>query len=494
MMHEVQDRAWAVDRYERPGSLDDALALVDQHKENARIIAGGTDLLLELQRKVRGVEMLIDLSAIPHLGDIGQNDGHITLGPLVTHKDVVASEIIVTAGLPLAQACLEVGSAQLRNRATVVGNVVTASPANDTISALLALNATVNLASVHGVRSIALQDFYTGVRRTVMAPNEIVTGISFPQLMAGSRGIFAKVGLRSAQAISVVHGAIAVSEANGTITDARIALGSVAPVVVLVDAAQMLVGKPLTAEVISACAEAAAAEVTPISDGRATAEYRSHMVRVAVSRMLGSLSDGTERSLWPRRVTTLDTGKSAVSPPAISIGQADTVQITINGAAVSGPGRCDTSLLDWIRENATGADGAALTGTKEGCAEGECGACTVHMDGKAVLACLVAAPAASGASITTIEGLDSDRDIAIQDAFVDLGAVQCGYCTPGFVMSASSLVAEHDHLAPHEIRDGLSGNICRCTGYESLVESLVRVTHSRGQRTEDRGRTAGGRE
>lgn len=480
-MHEVQDRTWAVDRYERPATLEDALALMDEHKGTARIIAGGTDLLLELQRKVRSVGTLIDLSAVPNLSDISQAEGHISLGSLVTHKDVVASGLIVGAGLPLAQASLEVGSAQLRNRATIVGNIVTASPANDTISALLALGSTVHLASVGGQRSIALHNFYTGVRTTVMEPNEIVTGISFPELAIGDRGIFAKIGLRSAQAISVVHGAAVISESDGAVTEARIALGSVAPVVVLVEAARLLVGKPLTPELMAACAEAAADEVTPISDGRATAEYRSSMVQVAVERMLRSLHDGTERSMWPRRVTTLDTGTQRPTPGPISVGGADTVHITVNGISVSGSGRCDTTLLDWIRQNATATDGTALTGTKEGCAEGECGACTVHMDGKAVLACLVAAPAASGTTITTVEGLGSTQDIAIQNAFVDLGAVQCGYCTPGFVMAASSLVSEHDHLASDEIRDGLSGNICRCTGYESLVESLVRVTKNTPQ-------------
>jgi len=163
----------------------------------------------------------------------------------------------------------------------------------------------------------------------------------------------------------------------------------------------------------------------------------------------------------------------------VSVGENDRMQMTINGVSAQGPANCGTTLLDWVRENATGHDGAALTGTKEGCAEGECGACTVHMDGKAVLACLVAAPQASGANVVTIEGLASDRDVAIQDAFVDLGAVQCGYCTPGFVMAASSLVSEHEQLAPHEIRDGFSGNICRCTGYESLVESLVQIAEGR---------------
>lgn len=470
-MHEVQDRTWSVEGYHRPGTFEDALDLMNRYRADARIMAGGTDLLLEMQRKVRDVAVLVDLAAIDGLDAITLHSGIVTIGPRVRHTDVIASDLIRTAGLPLAQASLEVGSAQLRNRATVAGNVVTASPANDTISALLALGASVTLASVDGQRTIPLSEFYTGVRKTVMAHNEIVTGISFPALSEDRAGMFAKVGLRSAQAISVVHGAIVITQDNGVVTDARIALGSVAPVVVLVEAAQQLVGRSLSEDVINECASACAAEVRPISDGRATAEYRTAMVEVAVKRMLGSLRDGTQAAHWPDRVIQLGAGTHGASEPA-SIGQEDVVRITINGTPTSGGGGCDTTLLDWIRDHATTPDGDPLTGTKEGCAEGECGACTVHLNGEAVLSCLVAASAAHGGEVTTIEGLSSPRDHAMQDAFVQLGAVQCGYCTPGFVMAASSLLSQHEHLTADEIRSGLSGNICRCTGYTSIVTAV----------------------
>lgn len=472
-MHEVQDRTWSADRFERPSTVEGVLQLLDTHGERARIVAGATDLLLEMQRKVRQVDVLIDLSAIPDLDGVALSNGAVVLGPSTTHREVVASDLIREVGLPLGQASLEVGSAQLRNRSTVAGNLITASPANDTISALLVLDATVDLVSVDGTRTVALSDFYTGIRRTVMRPNEMMIRIAFPAMASADVGIFAKVGLRSAQAISVVHAAIVVSLNDGLVMSARIALGSVAPTVVLASAASDLIGNALTDDVISRCAQAATDEVDPITDGRATAEYRTEMVRVLIARMLRSISRDEVAATWPDRVITLSDGRPSTSVPSLSIDGQDMFSVSINGREVVGSHGTHETLLDWIRTNARGPDGILLTGSKEGCAEGECGACTVHMDGQAVLACLIPAASAHGRSITTIEGLNSAPDMDLQDSLVTCGAVQCGFCTPGFVMSASSLISEHQALAASEIREGLSGNICRCTGYESIVEALA---------------------
>ncbi len=200
-LHEVQRPPTRVARYEAPDTLDDAFRLLASNP-NARPIAGGTDLLVELDRGHHtNTEMLLDLGRIPGLDQITVHGNSVTIGALVTHNQVVGSGECQRLALPLAQACLEVGSPQLRNRATVVGNVVTASPANDTISALLALGASVQVDSASGRRRVRLVDFITGFRTTDLQPGELVTAISIPSLAPTDgglvrRGIFVKLGLR----------------------------------------------------------------------------------------------------------------------------------------------------------------------------------------------------------------------------------------------------------------------------------------------------------
>ena len=168
--------------YFQPQTLDEALSLLTRHKADARIVAGGTDVVVELSRGIRPTSTLIDITAIPGLRQIAAADGVIALGALTTHNDVVASALCRERALPLAQACWEVGAPQLRTRGTVAGNLVTASPANDTITPLMALDAEVVLQSERGERVLPLRDFYLGVRRTALAPDELLREIRFAAL------------------------------------------------------------------------------------------------------------------------------------------------------------------------------------------------------------------------------------------------------------------------------------------------------------------------
>ncbi len=471
-LHPVQRHTAPPGAYVAPASIDDAVKLLGTYGAAARPIAGGTDLLVEIDRNAReDLGLLIDISRIPGANAIVIEGDEAVLGPMVTHNDVVQSAVLVERALPLAQACWEVGSPQLRNRATVIGNIVTASPANDTLSALLALGATVVLRSIRGTRSIDLRQFITGFRSTQRADDELVVELRVRLTMSNERGLYVKLGNRAAQAISVVHLAAVVGFAEDglTVSSACIAIGSVASTVLVVDrAADLIVGARLDENSIRLAAAAVLAVSTPLDDVRATAEYRSDTIAVLVERTLTTIAQNRQAERWPDAAPCLRVTTHAVGPNAMGVIGADTAIVTtINGAERTASNAVGKTLLDWLRED------LRLNGTKEGCAEGECGACTVMLDGAAVMSCLVPAARADGATITTVEGLANSGALhPIQSAFVEKGAVQCGFCIPGFLVACAALIDETPRPTPEQITHGLAGNLCRCTGYYKIIEAV----------------------
>jgi xanthine dehydrogenase iron-sulfur cluster and FAD-binding subunit A len=463
--------------YFTPATLDEALALLTEHASEARIIAGGTDILIELERHQRqGVRFLIDITRIPGLDAVtAGKDNLIHLGPLVTHNHAAGAKLIVERALPLAQACWLEAAPQIRNRATVAGNVITGSPANDTIPALIALKAQITLRSQSGTRTMPLSAFYTGVRKTVMRPDEILTDISFPPLADNERGVFLKLGLRRAQAISVVNLCAVLRFDGEVVSGAHITQGSVAPTIIGTPSAEdFLKGKSLTDDVIAQSAELAAQTPSPIGDVRGSADYRREMIRVLAGRALTALRDGTEREGFPDQPVMLwGADEAKVTQPLAQGFQHeadDVIETTINGRPMSVPGGSHKTLLRFLRED------AGLTGTKEGCAEGECGACTVFLDGAAVMSCMVAAPRAHHAEVTTIEGLAQNGDLhPVQQGFIEHAAVQCGYCTPGFLMAGAKLLEEKARPSRWDIQQSITGNLCRCTGYYTIVSAFERA-------------------
>ena len=452
-------------------TIEQVQQALSKNGERARIVAGGTDLILELERGVRkGIETLIDVTRIPNLDHITiDEDNVIHLGPLVTHNHCVESRLIRARAYPLARAAWEVGAPQIRNRGTIAGNLITASPANDTITPLMALNASVTLQSGKGTRTILLKDFYTGVRRTVMQPDEMLVNISFPAMATTARGTFIKLALRRAQAISIIDVALILDLEGDSIKSASIALGAVAPTIIRVgEAEKYLAGKQLRNEVIEEAARLAMNSCKPIDDIRGSAAYRSEMVRVCTMRALKSVRDGQEQIGMPTEPILLwgeHDGEGGIQ--ALYQFPSAPIQTTINGNQYTFNTGHDKTLLRLLREEAN------LIGTKEGCAEGECGACTVFLDGKAVMACLIPAPRAHGAEIITVEGLATEGQLhPVQEAFVEHGAVQCGYCTPGFLMSAAMLLEEKSNPTRNEIEQAITGNLCRCTGYYKIVQAI----------------------
>lgn len=468
--------------YYSVSSIQEAVNLLARYGEKARVVAGATDLILEMERGVRkGIQVLIDITRAAGLDQIMLDEQEVIhLGPMVTHNACVASKLIVERAFPLAQACWQVGAPQIRNRGTVAGNLITASPANDTITPLMALDAKVSLVSAEGQRVVALRDFYTGVRKTVMRPDEMLVDISFPAMTANQRGAYIKLGLRRAQAISVVNAAVLLTFAAGDlsrlenlyITDAKITLGAVAPTIIFADLAQVhLIERKLDEAAMRKTAELAQQAATPIADVRSSAEYRKEMVRVCVHRALRTIAAKTERQVFPQDPVLLWGEHTATITQSLAEGihHNDTVAIDtrINGKDYHLETGQQKTLLHLLREE------AGLIGSKEGCSEGECGACTIFLDGLAVMSCLVPAVRAHGAEIVTVEGLaHNGRLHPVQSAFVQEGAVQCGYCTPGFLMSAAKLLEEKPHPTRQQIEQAITGNLCRCTGYYKIVKAI----------------------
>jgi xanthine dehydrogenase iron-sulfur cluster and FAD-binding subunit A len=477
--------------YISAASIEEVLQILAEKGESARIVAGATDLIIEIERGIRkGIDTLIDITRIPGLDQIVLDEDEIIhLGPLVTHNHCVASKIIVERGFALAQAAWEVGAPQIRNRGTVAGNLITASPANDTITPLMALGANVLLRSQSGERTVPLREFYKGVRKTVMQPDEMMVDIFFPALAPNQRSAFMKLGLRRAQAISLVDAAVVLAfegdqplggntsleNLERKIKSASITLGAVAPTIVNVpESESYLTGKVLSSETIEIAAQKAAEMSAPIDDIRSSSQYRREMVRVCVSRSLKSILVGVERVkypdnpvlLWGREYTGKAPDLSSSVHHANQGGEAPIIT-RINGKEYTFYTGHHKTLLRLLREE------GGLTGTKEGCAEGECGACTVFLDGMAVMACLVPAPRAHKADIVTIEGLAREGVLhPVQKAFIEEGAVQCGYCTPGFLMSAAKLLEERPHPNRNEVQQAITGNLCRCTGYYKIVQAI----------------------
>jgi len=159
-----------------------------------------------------------------------------------------------------------------------------------------------------------------------------------------------------------------------------------------------------------------------------------------------------------------------------------TIELTINGKKRKVETTPSTRLLDLLR------DDLHLIGTKEGCGKGECGACTVIMNGELIASCLVLAPQADGAVITTIEGIGEGENLdPIQEAFIETGAVQCGFCTPGMILATKKLLEENAYPSEEEIKRGISGNLCRCTGYQKIFDAIKLAANRLSKRDGGRG-------
>jgi carbon-monoxide dehydrogenase medium subunit len=283
--------------YLAPATLKEAFSALNQKKTRAMIIAGGTDLLVRMRAGFIQPDLLVDIRLLG-LDKIDDQGEMVKIGTFATHTDILRSELLADFFPALVEAAEEIAGPPIRNRGTLGGNLVNASPAADLATPLLIYDGEVVLTSEKGDRAVPLVEFFTGPGQTVLNTGEILKEIILPKLPSQSGAEFIKLGKRKAMAIAVVSVAARLTlDQAGQISEARIALGSVAPVAMrAVKAEQHLIGKKPREDSFREAGEIARSECSPISDLRSTADYREKMVAVLTRRALtGALKKVEEK-------------------------------------------------------------------------------------------------------------------------------------------------------------------------------------------------------
>lgn len=277
------------DKYFRPETLDEALALLQEFGDDCKIVAGGTDVIIRLKTQVLKVKAIIDISAIPELKEVKVEEDKAVIG--ATHDLMSLSkmpELCDSEWQIVAECAGHVSSTQIRNRATLGGNNVNASPSADTTPGLLISDAVVNVAGKNGMRDIPLDQFFTGPGKTVLKQGEIVVSFTLPKQGDRCEAAYHKHAIRGDTDISIVCVGVRIGlNEDDTVYKARISLGAVAPTPLrMYEVENYLVGKKLTDDVIEEAAKMSAASIKPISDVRGSAEYRTEMVYVNTKNMI----------------------------------------------------------------------------------------------------------------------------------------------------------------------------------------------------------------
>ncbi len=468
--------------YYQPQGLKEAYELMGRLGEAARYIAGGTDVIVRIKQRAIRPEALVSLRGIDELKGIFL-DGGLRLGGMTLFRDIERQPAISREYPALTQAVSVLANPQVRNVATVGGNLCNSAPSADCAPPLMVMEAMLLLEGPHGVRSVAVEEFFTGPGQNSLESAEILKEIKIPQKAPHTGMAFLKIG-RLSQDIAVVNAAALLVMDRETCIKCRLSVGAVAPVPLRLKGVEKLIeGQEIVPDLLEEVGRRVADEVNPITDIRSTRDYRRHVSGVLVRRAIDeALKSAQAEARSPARIG-LSSGREALRPGSGPAGDAGSstrkvIHFVLNGREVSTEVSSHKMVLEVLREN------FQLNGTKEGCGQGECGACTVLIDGANVNSCLYPAFELEAKTVTTIEGLvgEANRLDPIQEAFVENGGVQCGFCTPGMIMSSKALLDENPRPGDEEIRRGISGNLCRCTGYVQIVDSIRKAARglSRG--------------
>jgi CO/xanthine dehydrogenase FAD-binding subunit len=280
----------AVLDYVAPASVDEAVAVLKQHGQSARVLAGGTDLIVQEREGRRNVGVMVDVKAIPELTGISiASDGSLKVGAAASCANIYRNAEVQKRFPALIDSASLIGGIQIQSRASLGGNLCNSSPAADSIPTLIALGAQCEIAGPGGRRTVAVEDFCTAPGRNVLGDGEMLVSLTFPAPAARSGAAFERFIPRNEMDIAVANAAasITLSGDGSRFEAARIALGAVAPTPLFVKAAgEALVGQPVNAETIEKAAAAARAAATPITDMRGSIEQRKHLAAVLTRRVI----------------------------------------------------------------------------------------------------------------------------------------------------------------------------------------------------------------
>lgn len=288
----------------QPGTLAEASRLLKENGPGGRFLAGGTDLVIAMKEKGLVPKYIVDLKRVPGLSGIRENgDGTITLGALTTMYSIETSPVITKKYPFLAQSAAEVGSIQIRNRATIGGNMANATPSADVAPSLIALGATAKIGSADGERTLPLEQFFRGPGQNAMNQDEILTEITIPKTSPQLVGEYIKFSPRDMMDLAYIGVAVAYNLGNDKrCTGVRIVLGAVAPTPLRAKNSEALLeGKMLSEEIATRVGDEAARESKPISDVRSSADYRRAMVGVMTKRAILNAAVGPAKSWVDRR-------------------------------------------------------------------------------------------------------------------------------------------------------------------------------------------------
>jgi len=276
--------------YHEPTSIKEACGIMAEHGDKARLLAGGTDLLVHLKKGLISLDHMVYLSKISPLTEITESDGIIRIGSCCTMTQVIQSDTIRNKLSAVMKGAASIGSVLVRNRATIGGNICNGSPAGDSLPSLIAYGSSVTLESLDGSRDVLLEDFFTGPGKTSIKTGEVLTTICIPVPPAGSGADYIQLGKRKSTEINVVNVAsfISLNPSDGTIENARIALGSVGPTPLRAPVAEDLIKDQTPSDALFAEAgeKARREDCKPIDDFRGSAEYRRAMIGVLTKRTL----------------------------------------------------------------------------------------------------------------------------------------------------------------------------------------------------------------